>query len=295
MTGEIIERSEEGKGQTLNIGDNRHISMKTFQYVYNQITDKTEKLVQILKNNHEIHFADINQLNTKIFQLYEQYHIVSDSCAITIFHVDDCKEQFSSFERFEKYDSSNTSPIENIRLEYNFLIILPKTQKPQPYKITIDLASRMAFRKKAYGGGAMHRFMIFMSTRTGNVEIEFVDYTVARTFKTAIDQWYEAVKQEKNSKYIEILQNISEYFPALFKILTSLFVLSVIFYNREALISTSSTLDVLFSLSLVSFGTVYISGLVAAKLGQLFGDAIDSHQTISASFKSWRRIGTNRV
>tara|TARA_R110001592_G_C13044445_1_gene739594 strand:+ start:809 stop:1237 length:429 start_codon:yes stop_codon:yes gene_type:complete len=134
MTKGIIERNESDENQVVNIGDNLPVSMKIVQSIYNEITGKTERLSQTLRNNHDITFNDLKQLNIKIRQLYEQYNVVSKNCAVTVFHVNDCKEQFSSFERFEIYDSSNTSPCENVRLEYNFLIVLPGTQKAQPYK-----------------------------------------------------------------------------------------------------------------------------------------------------------------
>lgn len=282
MTEGIIERNEEGENQVVNIGDNLPISMKIVQSIYNEITGKTEKLSQALRNHHEINFNDIKQLNTKICQLYEQYNVVSKNCAVTVFHVDDCKEQFSSFERFEIYDSSNTNPSENVRLEYSFLIVLPGTQKAQPYKITIDLHSRIALRKKASREhGITRRIIRIVATKTGNVDIEYVDYTVARNFMLSIDQWYKAVKQSKTSKFIEVLQDKSEHFPSVFKILTSLVVLVAIFTNREALISSSSSIDILFSLGLISFGAIYISGLVAAKLGGICERAVDSQGALS--------------
>jgi len=38
--------------------------------------------------------------------------------------------------------------VESVLLKYNFLVLLPKTKKPQPYKVAIRLASRGAIVKK---------------------------------------------------------------------------------------------------------------------------------------------------
>ena len=125
------------------------------------------------------------------------------------------------------------------------------------------------------------RILRIFATKTGNIEIDYVDYTVARNFMVAIDQWYKAVKHNKTAPFIEFLQDKSEQFSSIFKIFTLIIVIAVIFINREILINASSSNDVLFSLSLISFGVVYISGLVAAKLGSVFENAVDSHQAIS--------------
>lgn len=282
MTSEIIERNEGGENHVVNIGDNASVSMKLVQSIYNEITGKTETLSKVFRDNHEIEFIDIKQLHTKICQLYEQYNVVSKNCSITVYHVNDCKEQFSSFERFEFYDSSNTNPSENIRLEYNFLIILPETKKAQPYKITIDLHSRVALRKKAEGEHGIARQIIrLIASKTGNIEIDYVDYTVARNFMITIDQWYKSVNKNKSSNIVGYLQDKSSHFQFIFKVLTSLIVTSTIFYNRESFIQENSSIDTLFSAGLVSFSAIYLSGIIAAKFGNSCEQAIDSHQAIS--------------
>lgn len=282
MSNEIIEKNEGGENQVVKIGDNTSVSMKLVQSIYNEVTGKTETLSKVLRDNHEVEFNDIRQLHTKVRQLYEQYNVVSENCSVTVYHVNDCKEQFSSFERFEIYDASNTNPSENVRLEYNFLIILPETKRAQPYKITIDLHSRVALRKKAESEHGIARQIIrIIASKTGNIEVEYVDYTVARNFMVAIDQWYSSIRKNRSSKIVEYLQDKSLHFQFFSKVLTSVVVIMVIFYNREHFIQEDSTLDVLFSIGLVSFSAVYLSGIIAAKIGSACEQAIDSHQVIS--------------
>lgn len=282
MTEGLVERNNEGENHVVNVEGNYSISMKAVQSLYNEITGKTETLSQTLRDDHEIKFSDIKQLNTKICQLYEQYRIVSKNCSVTVFHIDDCKEQFSSFERFQMYDSSNSSPCENIQLEYNFLIVLPETKKAQPYKITINLHSRAALSKKAsFEHGISRRIIRIIASKTGNYEIEYIDYTVARNFKVTVDKWYETVQKKQRSKIIEKFQNISEQIPSIFKITTAFAVLLIVFLHREELVTNTATPDMLFRASLLAFGSVYILGLLSEKLGTICEAAIDSYQVAS--------------
>jgi len=191
--------------------------MQVVQDIYNELTGKSEKLTKIFDINHKANFEDIGQLHSKILQLYEQYNIVSKNCSVTVYYIDDGKDQFSSFERFQLLDRSSTSPVENIRLVYNFLIVLPKTDRPQSYEIEVDIHSRAALRKRAQS--EMGRTKIFFQTfrQTGQVDIEYVDYTVARNFRVAIEGWFNSLEKVKISWCLTFLKNVSDYFPTAFR------------------------------------------------------------------------------
>jgi membrane protein YqaA with SNARE-associated domain len=281
MSSELIEHNESDESQMVNLGS-IPISMKTVQSIYNEITGKTESNSKTLRSHHEISFSDIKQLDLKITQLYEQYNVVSHTCAVTIYHIDDRKEQFSSFQRFELYDSSSSSPCENIRLEYNFLIVLPSTRKAQPYKIEIDLHSRAALREKSDNEhGLQKRISIIFATRTGRFSIEYVDYTVARNFEVAFEHWYSGVKKNKGSRFIEYLQDKSEHLPLIFKIISSFVILTVFYFHREVILGSKPSISSLFSSSLIAFGSVYVGGMISYKIGQICERVIDAQQTVS--------------
>lgn len=162
------------------------------------------------------------------------------------------------------------------------MIILPSTKQAQSYNIVVDLHSRTALRKKAASEhGITRRIIQVFATRTGNIDINFVDYTVARTFNTAIKQWYQSIQKNKAPKYIEIIQDKSEHVPSIFKIFTIITVAFVFYLNRDHFIDNKSSIDVLFSVGLVAFSAIYISGILAAKMGNFCEHAIDNYQAIS--------------
>ena len=262
--------------------DNNLVSFKLVQSIYNEITGKKETTTKRLKDAHEIKIVDLEQLNIKIKQLHEQYNIISSNCSVNIFHIDDCKEQFSSFERFKLYDSSSMSPCENILLEYNFLILLPSTQTTQSYSIKINLVSRVGVNKKSQSEhGFSRRFFGVMGKITGMIEIEYIDYTVARNFMVAIEDWYSSVTKNKTSKLIEFFQDWSEHFRFIFQATTIFFLVLFFYKHSEEFISSSPSINTLFSGSIVAFGTLYFAVLVAAKMGSISEEAIDSYHPLS--------------
>jgi hypothetical protein len=115
MTTEILNPDENNpENRIVRLGSGHEVSMQVIQDLYNKLTGKSEKLTRTFRLNHTTTYEDICQLNTKITQLYEQYNIKGHNCTITLFHVNDSAERFSSFEKFQSYDSSSLSPIENM-------------------------------------------------------------------------------------------------------------------------------------------------------------------------------------
>jgi hypothetical protein len=280
MSGEIVGQNNDEIGIVRVAG--QPVSMKVIQSIYNQITGKTEKIGRSLSDDHDINFGALKQLNHKINQMLEQYNVVSKNCSVTLYHVDDCKNQYSSFERFELYDSSSMSPCENVQLKYNFLIVLPETKQPQSYKITVNLHSRVALKQKAESEHGISRRIIRMVSKiTGQYDIEFVDYTVARNFQTAIDQWYSSVVKGKENKIIQFFQDKSEHFDSIFRILTVAILSFAILKNVENLIGELPTLQSVFLAGVFSFSSIYLLGMIAFILGSFTERLIDGHQAIS--------------
>jgi hypothetical protein len=281
MAHEILKKEPGKESQIVSIGD-QSVSMQLIQSIYNEITGKKETLTRHFRDDHQATFNDIKTLNTKIEQLYEQYNVISKNCAVTLYYLNDCKEEFSSFERFEIYDSSSISPIENIRLEYNLLIILPATKQPQPYKIEVDLNSRVTLKKRAQLEiGIPRRFFGIVAKHTGRAKINYIDYTVARTFIVAIEEWFKSIPKSKPQKLLLWLQRYSEYIPFLFRFGTALTIILALFFNHINILGESSTIHNLFGVSILSIGTVYLSVLAVGRLGRICEESIDFYQSVS--------------
>ncbi|HEK1345227.1 TPA: hypothetical protein ACLEZP_005983 [Pseudomonas aeruginosa] len=269
-------------GEFAMLGDKLPISMKAIQSIYNELTGKTETIGQMLNGNHEIEYSDIQQLNYKILQLHEQYSVLESNCSITVYHINDSKEQFSSFERFSMYEKGSKSPCENVRIEYNFLIILPATKKPQSYKIKIDLHSRAALKKKMDSEMGVNRHIIRMvSLRSGLIEIDYIDYTVARNFMTAINEWYAGVKKNNGFMGYGWLQDNSHRFASLFSTLSLFCLFLVIHFNSKLLIPDDARLHDLFvAIICVCFSAVFVA-YIAGRFGSACESLIDVYAPVS--------------
>lgn len=268
--------SSSNQGQMVQLGENTEISMQVLQDVYKEFTGRTEKLTKRVSVDHKTAINDIVQLNTKLEQAFEQYNIINKNCLVTVFHEDDSTERFSSFQRFKIYDGSSLSPIHNIRLKYCFLILLPKAQKAQPYELEIDIHSRAAMLESAKDESGFTRHLLSTAAKhTGVIEIDYVDYTVAKNFMNIVEGWFKGLQQSKEGTIISFLTKQSEHYPFYFKYLSATF-LSVWFFNYlnyKELINFQN--EELFKTGLIAFGMIFIVSGIAMKLGAVVSNVLE--------------------
>lgn len=252
------------------------VSMQIYQAIYNDITGKTENITDEYNKYFDLSMEDLIQLKHKIFQFCEQYNVEAQNHNITVYHIKATKERFSSFERFSKYNSSNTSPIEKIIIEFNLLIILPQLNKPQSYKIEIKLTSGIALISKYEKDLPKHvpigMVIKTIQAETAEVEIEYVDYIVARSISDLIREWIGSLKNLESSPRITRLQENSHHIR---KFISLVFPLIAIFFSLEFSSHILSNLSVnevrLSSFLIISISVIFFT----YKLGDFFGQRIE--------------------
>ena len=118
------------------------------------------------------------------------------------------------------------SPIESVPIKYNFLIVLPIIRKPQAYTISVRLVSRSALQTKMrndFPFASRTPLIHLMSSKTVYVEIEYVDYAVARSFMSTIDDWFKTIPQSSANFTMRVIQRHSHWITRLLKLATALF------------------------------------------------------------------------
>lgn len=277
MSKDILDPNIPNDGDSVDLGGGQLVSMKAVQQIYSEITGRTESLARAYKANHSIGFDDLCQLDAKITQLHEQYNIVSRNCSVTLFQLDDQKQTFSSFERFKLFDRTTLSPVENVRIEYNFLIVLPQMRKPQSYTIEINIHSRAAMMKRANGDAGLRSTMFyeFLAPNTAHVEIEYVDYTVARNFQGAIDGWFKALPEHETGWLLKPLKQLTGYYIFAFRlVLVTAFLASCYIHFSAVLSGIASSQTALFQAAAVTFGGMLLMSIVSGKIGSVAAEAV---------------------
>jgi hypothetical protein len=259
------------------------VSFQVLQNIYNEITGKREELEKNYKTPYQMTLEDIEQLNIKINQLCEQYNIKSSNCSVTVVYSRDTKETFSSFERFKLLNSNSLSETERVVLEYNFLVILPKIQRPQSYEIEINLASKISLSKSIpdpiKGSFGILRFFVGLSA---HVSIKFVDYLVARNFQDVISEFIEGLKTPKQNSLVKFIIKKSSWVPIITKYSTCILFLYLTLKTISIFIPSNSTNLNTFGIYLLSSSFIlFCSYRAGYRLGRIIEDALDEYQDVS--------------
>ncbi len=280
-------RPKGSSGDVVVIGESPSaltVSLQTVQGIYNELTGKSEEVSKSYDKPIRVRFTDIEQLDHKINQACEQYNIVSGNCSATIYYVDDTRDRFSSFERFRLHNAGSPSPVESILLKYNFLLLLPKTREPQSYTLSVRLASRVAVMRRMEREffGPPAGIMRLMGNRTAVIEIQYVDYMVARNLLNLVDEWFQCIPVAPEYRVLNWLRQRSHFIPRFVRFATAMFVGFLIVTLLPSFVAQDSTdlygFGVFVSYSLIGVFAAYKASDFFAGLVE---DAIDEWTEVS--------------
>lgn len=250
-------------------------AFKIAQALYNSVTGKTEKLSKRFSENYKIGLNDIHQLHAKIDQMCAQWNVINKSENITVHHVNDNKQTFSSIDRFKIYDQSQTAPIESIVYEFNLLIQLSNTPKPQPYQIVVRLASPIAMHHKAREEVPAAIFLRFFRGESVNVDIQYVDYVVARNIMSTIDSWISAIELVPPSKALKLLQRYSYWYDRICGLFLMIAALLASSSSIQTVFAGNESNEFLATFLIWAFGFTVISYFIGNALGNFVESGVD--------------------
>jgi len=170
--------------------------MQQLQQMHAELTGKAESISSYYDDPIHLTLDDIENMHHRLMQTWEQYRVESSTFTFTIYYLRNTKDQFTTFERLKFQVSSGAEPVESVLLKYNLLVVLPHVPKPQAYIISVRVISRMAIERRMREGGPfipLPRFIKLLAQHTASVEIEYIDYSVARALLATIDDWFKVL------------------------------------------------------------------------------------------------------
>jgi hypothetical protein len=85
------------------------------------------------------------------------------------------------------------------------------------------------------------RFIRLMGRNTGSVEITYADYAVARTFLSAIDDWFKSIPRSIENKVMKSLQSYSHWIPRAGRFATAVIVTLIVIGLLPHFVSAKET------------------------------------------------------
>jgi hypothetical protein len=258
------------------------VSIQVLQNIYHELTGKTEEVSKSYSQAFHVVANDFKQLNHKISQVCEQYNIKAANCSINVFYVNDTKDTFSSFDRFQAFNTGAIAAVESVLFTYNFLIILPRLSEPQSYTVSIRIASPAAIQRKMNEGMfELPKVFKLMGPRTAVVTVKYVDYAVARSMINTIDEWFMALSHSRSGWFMQFMRKHSHYFPALARYFAGVTVVFLVVTHIKDLLPSSPALVDLGKFLIISFSSVFAAYKIAHHLGRAAENSLDNYVDIS--------------
>lgn len=261
----------------------QRVSLQLLQNIYHELTGKNEDLSRSYNEGVQIKLEDFIQLNLRLQQHCEQYNIKASNCSVKIYFINDTTETFSSFDRFLAFNAGSNRPVESVLLTYNFMVVLPKLEKAQPYTINIRVASKIAIEKKMRDdmSFSIPRVLRIMGMRTAVVDVKYIDYVVARNLMTAVEDWFESLARPKTTKFWKFVRRHSGYIPLITKYIAGISSVVMLAYMTPQFLAPASTPVDLAQFLLLAFFTVFTSYRIAMHLGDMAESSVDEWSELS--------------
>lgn len=288
---------ENGNLQIANGDDS--ITPKIYQAIYHQITGRTEKVSKSYDDNLLIDFEGIEKLHNKILQIKDVHQILASNEVISIFYDNERKEDFTSFERFRKYNSTTTKPTINLILKYNFSILLSGVSSPQEYIVTVKLTSRLAAMEtlsKKTPNFISRGLLAFFSSNVAEIHVEYADYVVARTFTESFDEWISGCNSIPKNNFLIFFQTYSHYIPKIVKLIIALICIYSYLIVTNLLPDTfTRDWGRLFILSFTSFYIIIQLSFLFGRKIEIYIDSLYQDSYLDLNKGDKRLINNSRI
>ncbi|MDO6508715.1 hypothetical protein Q4506_17075 [Colwellia sp. 4_MG-2023] len=304
---DIVTINNNDQEEVVNLGGDNASSQISFQLAqdfYNEITGKSENLKEFSRDSFILKLHHIEQLHHLLEQSTEQYNVVSFIETYSVNYVNDCSERFSSLAKLKLQVGARGAAIEDISVQYKLLIVLPKTQRPQEYKIHINLISRVAkmenMRSELNGMPFAVPLFQFETRKVAVFSIDYVDISVANALMSVIKGWFNSVEKNEISKVTKLIRSYSHFLPRLFKY--GLLGLANYYVYKASQVFVPATADINAAVVfiLMSLLTLFVTFQLGSYLGKKAERNLDSiyeqsYINFSGADENFVNISTTKI
>lgn len=254
-----------------------HVSIQVLQNIYHELTGKTEEVSKSYSEPFRVGLAEFEQLNHRVTQCCEQYSVQTSNCSVKVFYANDTQETFSSYDRFHAFNAGSVSVVESVLFTYNFLVVLPKLQKPQSYTLSVRVASPIAVSKSLREGMPFKMPKVFraMGSRSAVVTVKYIDYVVARTLIDTVDLWFGTIdRAPKNGLWRWVVER-SHLLPLVARYCAFCVVSATLFMALPSLVPIDAPLQQFGRFALGASIAMFSSYQLAHHIGSAAEDSLD--------------------
>jgi hypothetical protein len=182
------------------------IPKTALQAIYHAVTGKTENLERILNGNVEVNSIDFDRLHDMIIDQIGVYNQeIEPTVTVVLKQKDDQVFTYSSWARYKKLLVNSHQLTSEITLKIETLLKLPNTPSPQRCTININIDSSLPviskhFEEEDIAHSMGFLFVVSREWQTVKINIDFVDFLVAKSFVSVVEEWFFSLNKTPDSK-----------------------------------------------------------------------------------------------
>jgi hypothetical protein len=200
---EISNLADGSDGRALQL---ENLPKTALQAIYHAVTGKTENMSKELYGSVLINSSDIDNLYDMINDQLGHYEKVCDpTVTVVVKHADERTVTYSSWARFKALKVHHLDVTSEIVIKIETVIRLPETSSEQRFIINVDLDSALPIMHDGGPDVLGYSWFMFMRRewRTVKVNVDFVDFLVAKVMTSVIEEWFKALKKMPCAKVSE--------------------------------------------------------------------------------------------
>ncbi|WP_433951200.1 hypothetical protein [Brevundimonas bullata] len=200
----------EGDDRKSLIISDEQIPFDAYQAIYHKLTGRVEKLNRLYKDAYVITKDDIKQLHLRLHQLVRPWKPRGSRVQISHSLKEGHGAVYSSMDKFDICDVSNTACSQDLTYEFDFLLVVPNDVKEaqdiaQRYKVEVNIRQQFPDNDDVRLPYFIRQLGHIGSTST---KIEYADYAVAQSIDACISGWIDTLKSKRPPWVVRQLFNI---------------------------------------------------------------------------------------
>jgi hypothetical protein len=257
------------------------------QAIYHTVTGKTENLSTVLEGNVEITSGDIDRLHDMLFdQLGLHEKVIEPTITVVVKQKDGKSITYSSWERYKVLKVNNHDVTSEVIMKFEFVIQLPDTPQPQRCIVSVNLDSSLPVIQEhsehaEQMGSIGFLFFIQRQWRTVVISIDFVDFLIAKSFSSVVEEWFSKLKKCPEKRLNDFLLKRFNLIRAILgqfgRIGFAFFLAAYVWFQRDFGLSLElTTLAVALGLALYSSFMIFESFITKNVLRRLSRNIVPS-------------------
>lgn len=186
------------------------------------------------------------------------------------------------------YNVGTAASIQNVALIYTLAIVSHVDEKPEIYKISISIFSRISLQKIVDREIQSQSSFIFVRVPNDTIvaDIKYVDYTVAKSIMSVITDWESVLPCAPKNSFYTWMQKYSHFVPRVARLTVTILCIVIFIFETPSFFDTvgksvDNNLSALCIFMYASCAVIYFFNVLSQWVGQYVESKIDRWRSLS--------------